>query len=238
MKNYLSYLVSIISLAVSMSALASPAMPADHMAIPDDSQGRIYGKVVATMDTHNYTYAQIDTGSKKYWAAGPKTTLAKGSMIAITTSLPFKNFESKELKRKFDIVYFVNRFVTDKAGQTAGMSNPHARINMPAKDVSLKGIKKLKDGKTVAQVFSEKKVLSGKAVRVRGKVVKYTAKVMGKNWLHIQDSSGSKRLVVTTDQDVKLGDLVVVNGIVAVDQDLGYGYTYDVIVERAIVSVE
>ena len=86
--------------------------------------------------------------------------------------------------------------------------------------------------------LKQKKSLAGKAVRIRGKVVKYTAQVMGKNWLHIQDSSSSKRLVVTSEQEAEKGDLVLINGIVAVDQDLGYGYTYEVIVERATISVE
>lgn len=257
--NRLIYkLLFFVALMASLPALASADMSKGHSAPAGQSQGRVYGKVVTSMDVNNYTYVQIDTGSKKYWAAGPKTVLKKGAMIAIETNLPFQDFESKALKKKFKTIYFVNNFISDqadqaggtsdphagvkmpamKSGQAGGMSDPHAGVKMSGKAVTLKGIKKLKDGKSVADVRKHKKELAGKSVRVRGKVVKYTAKVMGKNWLHIQDSSGPDSLVVTTDQEVKKGDLVVVNGIVAVDQDLGYGYTYDVIVERAIVSVE
>ena len=238
MKIKFSLLLTAIFMLISTSGVASPPVPKGHPAMPGQGQQRVHGKVVTTLETKNYTYVQIDTGSKKYWAAGPKTPLKKGSMIAIHTGMPFKNFESKELKRKFDTVYFVGRFVTDKPGQNTAKADPHAGIKMPDKAVTLKGIKKLSGGKTVAQVFSDKKTLAGKAVRIRGKVVKYTAQVMGKNWLHIQDSSGPNKLVVTTDQQAKIGDLVVVNGVVAVDQDLGYGYKYDVVVERASISVE
>lgn len=238
MKIYVSILMLVTGLFMNLSVTASPPMTQSHPAMPGQNHNRVHGKVVTSMDARGYTYVQIDTGSKKYWAAGPKTVLKKGSMIAIDTAMPFNNFESKELKRKFDTVYFVSRFVTDKPEQKADMADPHAGIKMPTKEVAITGIKKLKNGKTVAEVFSQKKALSGKAIRIRGKVVKYTPKVMGKNWLHIQDSSGIQKLVVTTDQEVKNGDLVVINGTVAVDQDLGYGYTYEVIVEHAKISVE
>lgn len=227
-----------LAFLISQSILADPKAPEEHQAMAANTANRLYGKVVTTMDAGGYTYVQIDTGEKKHWAAGPKTTLKKGAMVAFDSKMPFTDFQSKALNRKFKTIYFVSRFITDQPGQTAAVSNPHAGVKKPVKAESLKGIKKAQDGKTVAEVFKQKQGLAGKAVRIRGKVVKYTAQVMGKNWLHIQDSSSSKRLVVTTEQEVKKGDLVLINGIVAVDQDLGYGYTYEVIVERAIITVE
>ncbi|MDH5446301.1 MAG: hypothetical protein OEY52_12170 [Gammaproteobacteria bacterium] len=238
MKNVLLMCLFVIGFLVTPMSMAMPPVPKDHPAMPEQKQNLVYGKVVTSMDANNYTYVQIDTGSKKYWAAGPKTKLAKGSMIAINANMPFKNFESKALNKKFETIYFVGNFISDKPEKNKKMTDPHAGIKMPDSQIKLKGIKKLKDGKTVEQVFSEKQNLSGKAVRVRGKVVKYTAKVMGRNWLHIQDSSGSRKLVVTSDQEAKIGDLVVINGTVAINQDLGHGYTYEVIVERAALSKE
>jgi hypothetical protein len=64
---------------------------------------------------------------------------------------------------------------------------------------------------------------------------------MGKNWVHLQDGSGSEGtndLTVTTDAMVKVGDLVLVNGMVAIDRDFGHGYSYTVILEDAEVTVE
>lgn len=217
-----------------------PEMPAGHPVVSGERMSRLYGKVVTAMDANNYTYVQIDTGEQLHWAAGPKTILKKGSMVAFDTRMPFTDFESKALNRKFKIIYFVNHFITDRPGQAASAApalDPHAGL-MPGKAETIKDIKKVENGKTVAEVFREKQALAGKAVRVRGKVMKYTPRVMGRNWLHIQDSSSNKRLVVSTEQDVRKGDLVLVNGIVTVDQDLGYGYTYEIIVERALVSVE
>ena len=199
---------------------------------------RVYGKVVETMDVENYTYVQINNGEQSYWAAGPKTSLKKGAMIAIETQMPFTDFESKALNKKFKTIYFVNHFITDQPGQTAPATSPHANLLQQDKPIAIKTFKKAAGGMTIGEVFKQKKKLAGKAVRVRGQVVKYTPKVMGKNWLHIQDSSGSKKLVVSTDQEVKKGDVVLVNGTLAINKDLGYGYVYEAIIEQAKVAVE
>ena len=76
---------------------------------------------------------------------------------------------------------------------------------------------------------------------MKAKVVKVTAGVMGRNWLHVRDGSGSKAskdndLTVTTDAAAKVGDVVTVTGIVSVDKDFGAGYAYPVIVENAKVA--
>lgn len=243
MKTMTRQLVTIIiTFIMSLSAYAgspdSSKMPADHQAMAGKAANMVYGKVVQAMDVENYTYVEIDNGDKKYWAAGPKTDLKKGDMIAINTSMPFTDFESKSLNKKFKVIYFVSAFITDQAGKPAEPTNPHANVQKTSGTEIIKGIKKAKGGKTVAEVIKQRKQLAGKTVQLRGKVMKYTAKVMGRNWLHIQDSSGTQNLVVTTKQDVKKGDIVLVKGKVAVDKDLGYGYTYQVIVEKAHVTVE
>jgi hypothetical protein len=72
-------------------------------------------------------------------------------------------------------------------------------------------------------------------------VVKYNGEIMGKNWIHIQDgtgSVGSNDLAVTTAATAKVGDLILVNGTVAINKDFGGGYKYSVIVEDAQVTVE
>lgn len=102
-------------------------------------------------------------------------------------------------------------------------------------------IVKPKDGKTVQEVYQEKAKLNGKRVTLRGKVVKYSEAIMGKNWLHLRDGTGKEPandLTVTTQAKTKVGDTVLVEGTIWLDKDLGAGYKYDVIIEDAKVKIE
>ena len=62
---------------------------------------------------------------------------------------------------------------------------------------------------------------------------------MKRDWVHIEDGTGdadagTDDLVFTTPKaDVKRGDIVTAEGIVAVEKDFGYGYFYPVIVEKS-----
>jgi hypothetical protein len=125
------------------------------------------------------------------------------------------------------------------AAPTMPADHPAAK---PGEEVDLSGIAKADGGKTVAEVFAEKESLAGKAVIVRGKVVKVNGGIMGKNWLHVRDGSGAEGtndLTVTTAGELPaIGATVVVTGQVALERDFGMGYEYDVMVEDAEVKVE
>ena len=106
---------------------------------------------------------------------------------------------------------------------------------------TVEGVEPLEGGVTVGAIFEQRVALSGKAVSLRGKVVKVSVAIMGKNWLHIQDGTGDAKtndLTVTTDAKAAVGDIVVVKGTVATDKDFGAGYKYDVIVEDAAITKE
>ena len=76
---------------------------------------------------------------------------------------------------------------------------------------------------------------------VRGKVVKFTGGVLGKNWIHLRDGSGSASdgtndVLVTTKDEASIGDIVLVKGVVHLDRDFGSGYAYQVLIEEASVK--
>jgi hypothetical protein len=102
-------------------------------------------------------------------------------------------------------------------------------------------VDKAPNGKTVAETYAAKDELKDKPVVIRGKVVKFLSGIMGKNWLHLRDGSGSgdkgdNDITVTTNDVVAVGDVVTVAGTVRVDKDFGAGYRYPVIVEEAKVT--
>lgn len=207
-------------------------------------QGGISGKVAETMEAAGYTYVLVDKGTEKVWVAGPRTAVKVGDEVYVPDGSPMAKFESKSLKRTFDQIIFSSAIMVGGAGKAAAplqtSAAEHTKAATPA-GVDLKGITKAQGGKSVAEVFAERKALNGKKVLVRGKVVKFMSGIMGKNWLHVKDgtgTSGTDDLVVTTSVTTKIGDKVLVNGVVASDKDFGSGYRYDVIVEDAAVTVE
>lgn len=115
-------------------------------------------------------------------------------------------------------------------------SDPEVAKGMDFSDIALPG-----DGKRIESLYAEKQALAGQEVVVRGKVTKFTRGVMGKNWIHIMDGTGGEGtndVTVTTDAEAQLGDVVLVRGVLSLDQDFGFGYAYDILIEDAHVEVE
>lgn len=222
--------------------------------------GGFSGKVVETMDAGGYTYVLVDTGKAKLWAAAIQFPVKKGDTVAAPEAMEMKDFQSKVLNRKFPSIFFASNITVNGAnpaaanlpsghppldggaapGLPAGHPPAPSKKQAPAK-IDFKGLKPVKDGKTVAEINTSSAKLAGKPVTFRGKVVKFNENILGKNWLHIQDGTGSgasSDLLVTTSGKAKVGDTVLVVGKVAVNKDFGSGYKYNVLVEDATVTVE
>jgi hypothetical protein len=218
---------------------ATPPAPRDA---GQGQAGLLTGKVDETMNAGGYTYVRV--GDK--WAAVRETKLKKGQTVTIATQMVAENFESKTLGRKFDRIIF-GALATDAATaapqqqpaapMASAMGTPSQHMN-PAVNAGDVHVDKAEGGVTVAEVWSGKSGLQDKPVVVRGKVVKFLPEIMGKNWLHLRDGSGSREkgdddITVTTSDSVKVGDVVTVKGMLRVDKDFGAGYRYPVIVEDA-----
>ncbi len=97
-----------------------------------------------------------------------------------------------------------------------------------------------KDAHTIAELYAQRQALKDKTVTVRGKVVKYNAGIMGKNWIHLRDGTGTPGkdddVTVTSQDATAKGDVVVVQGKVALDQDIGMGTPYPIIIQDAKVT--
>jgi hypothetical protein len=128
-------------------------------------------------------------------------------------------------------------------GPPPNMAAQHANVAKGPADVGDVKVAKATgaDARTVAEVYAQKAALKEKPVTVQAKVVKYNAGIMGKNWLHLRDGSGKAEagdndLTVTSQDVAKVGDVVVVKGVVRTDKDFGAGYAYPVIIEDAKIS--
>ena len=97
------------------------------------------------------------------------------------------------------------------------------------------------DAYTVGELHAKGAALDKKKVTVRGKVVKVSAGIMNRNWIHLRDGSGDQakgthNIVVTSQDSPAVGDVVTAKGILAKDKDFGSGYLYAVIIEGASVK--
>lgn len=94
----------------------------------------------------------------------------------------------------------------------------------------------------VSDLYKEKGSLDKQKVTVKGKVVKVSSGIMGKNWIHLQDGSGdpgkkTNDLTITTKEKLPaVGKTVTVTGTLYKDKDFGSGYFYSVIVEDAVIK--
>jgi hypothetical protein len=230
-----------LSLITTGTVHAAPASQPPIDGAPQAVPGTLSGKVTDVIEAAAYTYAEVDTGSGKVWAATTTTSVKTGDTITFSTAMPMNNFHSNALKRDFPVVYFAARFDSGTAAppaSTTAMPSPHGKIKAEAVAQPVAGIDKVEGGNTIAELYSDRQALAGKTVRVRGKVTKYTAGVMGKNWVHIRDSSSPDDLTVTTSGTAALDNIIVVEGKLGLDRDFGYGYVYPVIVEDATVTKE
>jgi hypothetical protein len=238
---------------VLVGCLAFPiswACAADAVPAPAVAKEGFSGKVIETMSTAGYTYVQVDTGSNKVWAAAVQFAIKMGDQVYIAAGNPMPNYHSKSLNRDFELVYFTDRITVN--GGDAPASSPSSVLPpghpaLPGQAAGSKPdpitVQRADGGKTVQEIITAQSELAGKPVMVRGKVVRYNAMILGKNWLHIRDGSGSADkndhdLTVTTLTPVKPGDTVLVTGNVTTNKDFGAGYKYAVILDDAKVTVE
>lgn len=248
------------SFATAQNAAPAPAATA---AAPGDERG-FSGRVIESTNTAGYTYVEVDTGSKKLWAATTQFPVKVGDSVKVGAGVPMTGYHSKTLNRDFDVVYFTGSISVGSGGNGAGavttlppghppvaggamgsLPPGHPSLTAPATtaNVAVSGIKRAEGGKTINEIYAAKAKLAGKTVSVRGKVVKYNAMILGKNWLHIRDGSGSAEkmdndLTVTTTTPAGVGATVLVTGSVSTNRDFGAGYKYGVIIEDAKVTVE
>lgn len=237
--------------------LPAPAA-ANNVAGPSSAGAGLQGVVAERLDVPNYTYLRLQTAQGEVWAAIPTSSVKVGTEVTLVNPMPMHKFESKALKRTFDVILFASGIATAGVPDTrpatpdmaAGATNATAapmgigRYQVDPR-ANLSDIKLARasgdDGHTIAEIFAQSKSLRDKKVTVHARVVKVTPEVMGRNWLHVRDGTGSDAaknndLVVTTADEAKLNEDVTVTGVVHTDRDFGAGYVYSVLLEDARVS--
>lgn len=210
------------------------------------NQGNVF-EVSEVIQASGYTYLNVKENSDEKWMAVAKQDVQVGDVFYYDEALQMTNFHSKDLDRTFEVVYFVNQIsetpiLKHPAAGMHGMGgmteDPHSgKIESGKKsDINLE---KSGDELTIAQIFENRDQYSNKEVEIRGVVVKVNKQIMGKNWVHIQDgtdSNGKYDLTITTLDLAEVNDEVSFKGKIILNKDFGSGYSYEVIMEDAVLT--
>ena len=219
MKALLAICMIVSSTFVWAGANSAPTAPVN-----------VKGEILEVREVENYTYLRLKTRDGETWAAVSKAQVVKGSKVTIENAMVMNNFESKSLKKTFKTILF---------GTLGGASGAAHTVQMVDTD-NVKVARAIgENARTVEEVVTRGAELKDKPVLVRGKIVKYNPGIMGLNWIHLRDGSGSdlnNDILVTTKDQANIGDVVTVKGLVRNDRDFGSGYTYKVLIEDATLQ--
>jgi hypothetical protein len=224
-------------LAICMTIVASFAWAGESAAPVQPAVTAVKGEVLETKEVDAYTYLRLKTKDGETWAAVSKAPVKMGSQVTIENIMVMHDFESKTLKKTFQKILFGTL-----AGAGGEMAAAHSGVAKAADVGDVRVPKAIgPNAWTVAEVVTKSATLKNKPVVVRGKVVKYNPEIMGKNWIHLRDGSGSAAdnsndILVTTANAAKMGDVLTVKGTVRTDKDFGAGYAYKVLIEDATLQ--
>ncbi len=213
---------------------SKPSTPNETMA-PAVEMHTVVAKDV--IQTSGYTYLLLTENGKDYWAAVTRFEAEKGKTYYYKTGMEMQNFKSKELNRVFESI----QFIMELSDQPIREKKAEALTTKGRQSIErVEGLKvePVTGAIKLADLFANKATYAGKKVKVTGQVVKFSAEIMSKNWIHLQDgteANGSYDLTITTLDTVAVGAVVTLEGVLAVDKDFGYGYKYDVILEDSKV---
>lgn len=206
-------------------------------------------EAVEVIQGNSYTYIRAKESMGEKWMAVSKQEMQPGAIYYYEEGLPMTNFHSKEIDKTFDEIYFVSSISTTpivKSGGPiegmgamggAGAAKSH-NGKVSTEQNSAINLEKQVSEITIAKIFAGRNDYSGKEVEIRGVVVKVNKEVMGKNWIHIQDGTsdnGNFDLTITSTGLAEVNDEITVKGKINLNKDFGYGYSYDVIMEDAVI---
>lgn len=229
------YLVALVAVVMIMTACESEGSKSNYRAMNPNLREV---KVTEVIQTSSYTYLKFQEEDDSYWAAITRDdNIVDGGTYYYDNSMEMKEFKSKELDRTFESIYFIQE-ISDKPFPAGGMVQQQTKGSNAVGDMEIEVIEPVAGGITLGELLGNKSDYSGKTIKVKGKVVKFTPLVMGKNWIHIQDgtrSGGEYDLTVTTSGTCEVGDVVTIEGNIILDQDFGSGYAYDIILENGVI---
>ncbi|HAQ21615.1 MAG TPA: hypothetical protein DCR40_20655 [Prolixibacteraceae bacterium] len=193
-------------------------------------------KVEEVIQTSGYTYLRVTENGAENWIAVNRQEAAIGETYYYEEALEMKNFQSKELNRSFETIYFVQGISNQPIAPKAEMQQAMKPVKPALAKKEGISVAPADNGLSIAKLYADRNDFAGKTIRMKGQVVKINDEVMGKNWIHIQDGTNDGEnfdLTITTLDKVTMDDVVTFEGTIGLKKDFGYGYFYELIMEDA-----
>lgn len=218
---------SVISSTSSGPVSPAPAaMPTSApVAAPSTAQpgGTLHGRIAEVIQVPQYTYLRFESGE---WAAiDSAPQLQQGNEVTLNLQNEMQDFVSSSTGRTFARLWFA----------TLEGAPPVVKVAPPptttGDDAVQRALAAVESGNAVtmrvADVYAERTTLNGKRVKVAGKVDRVNV-VQGVHYVHLKDGTGAAAdktddLLCITDTDVAAGTTLAMEGVVAVDKNVGMG---------------
>lgn len=199
--------------------------------------------VQEVIQVESYTYLYVLENGEKKWLAAPRMEAKIGEIYYYKGGMLMKNFKSTELDKTFDEVYFLSRimnvdFVDANTGKV-NKDNFVTEAETTREPLKLGMAYDTIEGRvSLAELFENMSKYEGKKIKVAGKVTKFNAGILGKNWIHLSDGTsyeGQNDLMITSQETAIINDEVILEGVIALNKDFGAGYFYKIILEEAVL---
>jgi hypothetical protein len=203
----------------------------------------VTGTVAETIDVGTYVYVRLKEDDA--WLASSPLEVRVGDHVEFVGGALMKDFYSPKLDRTFPDILFVSGLNVVEAVQGADhhagvvAGGPHGEVTEPSIAPPEPGeISPPEGGMTILEIVAARESMEGQQVILRARVMKVSMNILGKNWITLQDGTGTApadRLVATTAGVVEPGEVITVRGRIKSDVDIGSGYRYEMLLEDATI---
>lgn len=194
--------------------------------------------VLELLEGGNYDYMYVSEDTLSYWLATRKGEYVVGKDYVYNSFIPKTDFRSKEFNRVFDQLNLVSSLMPESSLKAkthvhgpncnhGNLDNQNINMDYPfdenSEHVSL----------SIAELVKNPTKYMSSWVLLSGICVKVNTAILDRNWIHIKDGTlDSYDLVITSNDNVKLGDSVTFKARITLNKDFGAGYSYPLLLEQ------
>ena len=189
-------------------------------------------RVVKVTPGEKYQFAEVREGDKTYWIASTARNIRAGETYFYNEALIRTQFESAELQTVFDTLLLVTRLVPE--GLQGELKAPLHKVNTGEQDDQAQEADQASPvSLDLSELIQNPAPYENQWVEFSGTCVKVNPGIMGRNWVHLKAlGEAGGEVVLTTQEEIEVGQVVRMQAVVKRNRDFGSGYRYDLLLEE------